>query len=1691
MKKISLFLIFFLFLFSSKKAGVNLLESFSVISLSHTSITYSADFKPSSGNSVTSARLIINGKLYPVSTYSGTHTISISSDVYFGKNNSVKIYADFSHGSSVSGALSNVMSSTGSPINMNIRVSPDELLGLNPHDNVVFNIGNDYGVTDYKYSINGEEYSEAIPFAQEFRLNDQFPDKELCVGQYEVSFIAGHNGIFIKEARARKYIITVTAKNYVKSTTLLKPQLGSVSNAELAALPRSVVSKSISFSDAMGRADQSIAIGASNTGKDIVSHVEYDERGIQSKTHLPYVSWNADGWYKKNAKNEQKSYYAGEGFDESRKIVRTNYPYSETVVEKSPLNRTLEQASIGKNWRVGSGRTIKTKTYANTEAIGSWNEIGEFQADLFAPNTLIITETTDENGNSSYEYKDKADKTIIKKSRNISYKLSFEPKYFSYNSGSHGDLNFSKTDVHDFWAEKTETVTASLQISVEYIFSGWIVPASIELYELEGNTEKFLYRIGTYEQIESTNISNDFDAYEQIESTNISNDFDAYEQIESTNISNDFDELDELDEFDELDELDLIRSSTSKNYNWELKKGKKYRIKLSYNRKLSEKSSASVTLTRSVEKIIETGSSDVLTHYVYDKFGNLKYIVPPEAVKELGTNSLIHDKNIPVPKKKTFSYGGIDDGLKSKSFTFVADYTETVSIHFSLSGHARGGASLHPVSASLYSYSEGKNLASLVGYDNIEHTKRVEKGRKYVSAYGRGSSSRKITLRKGYKYLISLYYYSDSNSHSSVNATIKRSVRTEKTIPDIGNYTDIAKKWVTRFNYDSENRLIEKWTPEAGSVYTVYDKLGRAVMTQDENLAKKDQWLFTKYDLHGRVIYTGISTYSNGSDRKGKKDNLQAKLNTESIFYEKVDPSEELGYTTDNSLSFLPEITMNQILSVSYYDNYENPVTKDKDYTSEVYGVKPTKYRLRGKVTATKTRILPGGDITEGNFAFPIENENISLGANETAQLSNGTEDILILPETLLEVGNGAELIIAPNMKTTLENVKPEFLSAYSLYDKKGRVIKSVSENYVGGTDISESKYDWAGKVLKSRSVHRDENGLESQVISTPVYDGLNRAVFSKEKRRFKGTEIPGERIASISHFNELGEVYETFIQPSINDISKDEKTGIYSFNSANKNYLYKVEHRKNIRGWLTKIHVTDNKGETLFMEDLAYNSGEFSKPQYNGNISGVGITQKSSNTTKKYTYGYIYDDLNQLLSATYKSIENAAGDFSTDKLVYDLNGNIKELWRKKDANAYIDKLLYSYKGNKIQSISDAMGDDTNIGNDFGANSATYEYDENGNMTFDSGKNISISYNHLNLPYLIDFNDGMKIVYTYLADGSKVARIKKNEGLFERTRYAGAYVYEENAKDETNLDFVSTGGGRFKDGKFEYFLKDHLGNTRTVVKKEENSYNYSMVQDNHYYAFGLKIENLSSNAVPGANRYTYNGKEIDRDLNWLHYGARFYDPAVGRWWVTDAADQYNSPYSYVGSSPILFLDKDGNWANPPSWMRYGFLSRLGYIFSGLNQVGQEKVPNKEETVRFLIVVDKGLQKTSDHATNLGHIALGSALVTGGATIPAAKTFYGVAATTEAASVVVRVVIYILDEKGSDEAANKISKSAIKNGAGAVIDKIVPKMPAESAVEETLKQVVSPLIDKKIDKFINSDEYKKNMETDSEKTKVED
>ena len=123
-------------------------------------------------------------------------------------------------------------------------------------------------------------------------------------------------------------------------------------------------------------------------------------------------------------------------------------------------------------------------------------------------------------------------------------------------------------------------------------------------------------------------------------------------------------------------------------------------------------------------------------------------------------------------------------------------------------------------------------------------------------------------------------------------------------------------------------------------------------------------------------------------------------------------------------------------------------------------------------------------------------------------------------------------------------------------------------------------------------------------------------------------------------------------------------------------------------------------------------------------------------------------------------------GDGINHTTAYDANGNIKGMQQwglKLNSSVQIDQLNYTYNNNsnKLSAVTDAIVADQKLGDftDKNTSGADYNYDVNGNLTQDKNKDIStITYNHLNLPYLITVNGKGTIQYIYDAAGNKLEK---------------------------------------------------------------------------------------------------------------------------------------------------------------------------------------------------------------------------------------------------------------------------------------------------------------------------------------------
>lgn len=460
--------------------------------------------------------------------------------------------------------------------------------------------------------------------------------------------------------------------------------------------------------------------------------------------------------------------------------------------------------------------------------------------------------------------------------------------------------------------------------------------------------------------------------------------------------------------------------------------------------------------------------------------------------------------------------------------------------------------------------------------------------------------------------------------------------------------------------------------------------------------------------------------------------------------------------------------------------------------------------------------------------------------------------------------------------KTAILGSTSNMLWSVNYYDRDGRTVRVFKQHYKGNAAVAgnydeiSSTYDFSGAILTNTRSHKLAGAEQLKVINEYSYDHMGRK-FNSWQTTGNGSKV----LLSQVEYDDLGHVY---------------KKKLHSTNSGSS-FLQTVTYAYNERDWLTSA------AAPLLDMKIRYNTPEEgATPQYNGNISEVEYTGlNSGNRWFKYTY----DGLSRLTNSEYSNANQLS-----EQITYDWMGNITSLKRGATTN---DPVTYYYpnNSNRLIRVSGIGG------------SGTFSYDGNGNVLYDHIRGVNLTYNQLNLPATV--STSKSATYTYDAAGTK---LKSVQGAITRD-YISGIQYTDGA-----IDFVTTQEGRAvrkSDGtyRYEYNLTDNLGNVRVSFDDNDGAGTARVIQEDEYYAFGL---NRNVHTFGAKNNYLYNGKEEQDALTDIYdYGARFYDPVIGRWTTVDpsadeADQESDSPYSYVFNNPVKNTDPDGRipTTDPPS-----------------------------------------------------------------------------------------------------------------------------------------------------------------------------
>jgi RHS repeat-associated protein len=709
--------------------------------------------------------------------------------------------------------------------------------------------------------------------------------------------------------------------------------------------------------------------------------------------------------------------------------------------------------------------------------------------------------------------------------------------------------------------------------------------------------------------------------------------------------------------------------------------------------------------------------------------------------------------------------------------------------------------------------------------------------------------------------------------------------------------TDIVNELCFRYEYDARGRQIAKKLPGASWVYMVYDERDRLVFMQDGNMRSKNQWHVTLFDGLNRPVWTGLlysaeshselQSYVTQNTGQGVAGRQASRVGYISNAYH----SERLNVTG------IPEIYYKASVSVSFVGEFLTNSTEEMLAFTENLFVDGRDVDVVDKpipsnaVTAALT-ITRYGDNNEFEIAYPYENSHISQ-LNSLAESNLHPESV---PSTASIHTRGLPVLSQARVLEVSDG-SPEFnnghwLTTTTYYDHWGRIIQVQSDDIKGSKNVVTNRYDFSGKLLLTYSVHKNKaSGSDDVRVKTNLeYDHAGRLM-----KIWKWINDAADKILVLTNdYDQLGQLAKKSLgrKKELNNTYTQTPLEVLEYKYNIRGWLQSINN-----DFATNTGANNNN--RWFGMQLNYDHG-FQYNQFNGNISGIKWRTKGDNEQRAYGFGYdaasrlLYADFNQRFGDGWgKSDPGSSYNYKIDFTVrigngvsgaYDENGNIlrMEQWGLKiNTSSVIDNLTYNYNSgnnihtNKLLNVVDGSNDPQTMLGDFRSSSlymqdlgtpktaeaVDYTYDVNGNLTRDRNKDIGdatttgIQYNYLNLPFKVTVRDanGEKgtITYVYDALGNKLEKRTidnlQPDNPHKTTTYIGGFVYEND-----RLQFFGHEEGRVRvkhselnnavtrEFHFDYFIKDHLGNTRMVLTEERQQDIYPVASLEGSTAIGLE-----------------------------------------------------------------------------------------------------------------------------------------------------------------------------------------------------------------------------------------------------------
>ena len=206
-----------------------------------------------------------------------------------------------------------------------------------------------------------------------------------------------------------------------------------------------------------------------------------------------------------------------------------------------------------------------------------------------------------------------------------------------------------------------------------------------------------------------------------------------------------------------------------------------------------------------------------------------------------------------------------------------------------------------------------------------------------------------------------------------------------------------------------------------------------------------------------------------------------------------------------------------------------------------------------------------------------------------------------------------------------------------------------------------------------------------------------------------------------------------------------------------------------------------------------------------------------------------------------------------------------------------------------------------------------YQFDVDGFLTQRTTASGLTTFDYSSRGELLEANlpDATVISYDHDPMGGRIAK-RINDVIVEKYLWAGSIqllaVFDgsDNLLMRFNYADARMPVSMTYNSSTYYLSYDQVGSLRLVSDTSGN-----IVKQISYDSFGNIINDSSpSFAIP----FSFAGGLHDRDTELVRFGARDYDPTIGKWTAKDPIDFAGGDanlYGYVGNNPVNYVDPEG------------------------------------------------------------------------------------------------------------------------------------------------------------------------------------